>query len=315
MSGPGVALLGVYVVAVGLLLGSLLVALWPAVQQVREAQAPAATAEGAALQQAGAGQPPARSVDAERPKVDWLGLVEFQPIPETTLLLTVFAFGALGAFVHTLTSFVDYAGNRKLMSSWVWWYLLRPFLGAALAGIFYVTLRGGFFGQDASAADVSPFGVAALAGLTGLFSKQATDKLREVFDTLFRTEKGGGDDQRADALTNPRPVVRALVPHSVVVGSGDLELKIVGEQFTEDSAVLVNDSAEKTRTITVSVTELTVRIDADLLAAVGRLMVKVRNPPPGGGTSEALPLEVTGPGVGVGEPSSPDNDVDGNRPG
>jgi hypothetical protein len=40
-----------------------------------------------------------------------------------------------------------------------------------------------------TAGDLSPYGVAAVAGLAGLFSKQATDKLREVFETLFKTEK------------------------------------------------------------------------------------------------------------------------------
>jgi hypothetical protein len=41
-----------------------------------------------------------------------------------------------------------------------------------------------------------------LGGLVGLFSKQATDKLAEVFETLFRTEPGHGDDTREDSLAN-----------------------------------------------------------------------------------------------------------------
>ena len=51
-------------------------------------------------------------------------------------------------------------------------------------------------GPDAYAA----FGVAAIAGMTGMFSKQATDKLREVFETLF-----GVKDDRPDKLTGDRP--------------------------------------------------------------------------------------------------------------
>jgi hypothetical protein len=43
------------------------------------------------------------------------------------------------------------------------------------------------------------YGIAAISGLVGLFSKQATDKLREVFDTAFRVNKGG-DSERADNL-------------------------------------------------------------------------------------------------------------------
>src|SRR5437879_3667123 len=40
--------------------------------------------------------------------------------------------GALGSYIHIATSFVDYAGRRKLTLSWGWWYVLRPFIGAAL---------------------------------------------------------------------------------------------------------------------------------------------------------------------------------------
>ena len=39
--------------------------------------------------------------------------------------------------------------------------------------------------------------MAAVVGLAGMFSKQATDKLREVFENLFKTEKG---TNRADPL-------------------------------------------------------------------------------------------------------------------
>jgi len=53
--------------------------------------------------------------------------------------------------------------------------------------------------EGACAGDLSPYGITALAGLTGMFSKQATDKLREVFDDFFRTQTL----QRADALESP----------------------------------------------------------------------------------------------------------------
>jgi hypothetical protein len=167
--------LGVYLAVFGVLLGSLVVALWPVIE--------------------GLGQP-----GATEGSLRWMG-VEFSVSPEGAFLLLVILFGAIGAYIHAATSFVDYAGNRKFTASWIWWYLLRPFVGMALALIFYVTIRGGFFAQEAQTEDVNPFGIAALAGLSGLFSKQATDKLREVFDTMFRTEHGRGDDERLDPLT------------------------------------------------------------------------------------------------------------------
>ena len=62
--------------------------------------------------------------------------------------------------------------------------------------------RGGFLLLARSAEDItiSPFGVGALSGLVGMFSKQATDKLREVFDNLFKTGRGKGTRREAGSL-------------------------------------------------------------------------------------------------------------------
>ena len=44
---------------------------------------------------------------------------------------------------------------------------------------------------------ISPFGIAALAGIVGLSSKQFIDKLKNITDTTFSTAQ---DDERADKL-------------------------------------------------------------------------------------------------------------------
>ena len=83
---------------------------------------------------------------------------------------------------------MDFVGNRRFVGSWTWWYLLRPFIGVALALLIYFAVRGGLIAASTGAGGLSPYGVAAIAGMAGLFSKQATDKLREVFETLFKTD-------------------------------------------------------------------------------------------------------------------------------
>jgi MYXO-CTERM domain-containing protein len=93
---------------------------------------------------------------------------------------------------------VDYVGNRKFVKSWTWWYLLRPFIGVALALLVYFAIRGGLISGSTGADSLSPYGIAALAGLAGLFSRQATDKLREVFETMFKADH---PPQRSDKLT------------------------------------------------------------------------------------------------------------------
>jgi hypothetical protein len=89
--------------------------------------------------------------------------------------------------------------------------VLGPFIGMALALIFYFVVRGGLLSTGAAASNMSVFGVAAVAGLVGMFSKQATDKLREWFDNLFRTEQGHGDDARDDKLGANLPVSASMI--------------------------------------------------------------------------------------------------------
>jgi hypothetical protein len=105
---------------------------------------------------------------------------------EAWLLLLVAIAGALGACIHMATSFTLFAGKSELVASWLWWYLLRPFIGAALGTILYLVIRGVMFSARADSRAVNLFGVLAFSGLAGMFSKQAIEWLRQVFDQMFR---------------------------------------------------------------------------------------------------------------------------------
>lgn len=125
------------------------------------------------------------------------GLLSLRITEELRLMLIVAVAAVLGSYVHSATSFVTYAGNRQLVTSWAWWYLLRPLIGSALALIFYFALRGAFFSLSASTQDLNVFGIAALGGMVGMFSKEATDKLHELFRDLFRV---ASEVRRTDKL-------------------------------------------------------------------------------------------------------------------
>jgi hypothetical protein len=156
---------------------------------------------------------------------------------EVRLLLLVLLAGALGSYIHATTSFVDYVGNRKLSANWVWWYLLRPYVGMTLALLFYFVVRGGFISVSAGGEDMNPFGIAALAGLVGMFSKQATDKLSEVFKTLFRAAEGEGDDKRKDSLvSNPPPGISGITPRQGPT-SGGTPVTLTGAAFVKGANV------------------------------------------------------------------------------
>jgi hypothetical protein len=264
--------LGVFLAAMVLVCVYLLLALWPAVE--------AAT--------------------AERPHATVVHLFSFawRPTPEVVLLLLVAFSSALGGSLHATISFTDYVGNRRLATSWIWWYVLRVHLGTALAVLFYFALRGGLFSANTPTNVINPFGIAALAGLVGLFHKQATDKLRELFDTMFRTAPGQGDDQRGDSIVNPHPVMGGVEPTRVPSDGSKLTVHVRGEGFIPQSVVRVGRTRDargpfiQRRSRFVSPTELEVTLDpADILEAA-TVYLTVLNPPPGGGTSGAAELEV-----------------------
>lgn len=119
----------------------------------------------------------------------------FRVPDEARVIFIVLMSGAIGGMIHALQSFVGFVGSNSFVCSWIWWYVLRPVVGAGLALLFYLSLRGGLLTTTAGVADLSIFGFASVSALAGLFSEQATAKLKELFDTMFKT-----DDQRPNKL-------------------------------------------------------------------------------------------------------------------
>ena len=123
--------------------------------------------------------------------------------PETRFILLALCAGALGGFIHTATSFADFVGNQQLVKSWLWWYLLRPFIGSCLGVTLYFAIRAGLVSMSsttgaagvAATPALNPFGIVTVSALAGMFAKQATDKLREIFENLFKaTPPPRGDE-------------------------------------------------------------------------------------------------------------------------
>ncbi|MEV0975530.1 hypothetical protein [Streptomyces sp. NPDC049915] len=169
--------LGVFLLTDLVVVCGALLSLWPALLGVvRAGAAPGATARWSPF-----------------------GLGGWALTADTAMLLAVVCCSALGSFVHAATSFATYVGNRRLYASWLWWYLLRAGIGVALALLVYFLLRGGLVTGSSGPAATNPYGFAGIAGLCGLFSKQATDKLREVCDTILST-RTDGDRDRQDKL-------------------------------------------------------------------------------------------------------------------
>lgn len=203
------------------------------------------------------------------------------------LLLVAILSGVLGSIIHAGQSFAAYVGNRSLKFSWAWWYLFRPVLGAGLGVLFYFLLRAGLMG--ASGDGVSPYGVAILGALAGCFSERATEKLREVFDALFRPANVNKDKLNEG---DEAPKLTGVDPNPVPAGTTDLTIALKGKGFQKGLRVFLNRGQPGEREIganQISETEATVVIAAAQRPASGSVVqVSIANPAPSKAVSDAV---------------------------
>ena len=106
-------------------------------------------------------------------------------------LVSMLAAG-VGSSVSTILAYLEFV-RTGFIRVYVPWYLVRPVLGMLLGLIFFFVLKGGLLAavpadSAANASDLNHWALAGMGALVGLFSKPALEKLREIFDTLFKTE-------------------------------------------------------------------------------------------------------------------------------
>jgi hypothetical protein len=183
------------------------------------------------------------------------------------LILLAALAGIAGSFLHAAQSLSSYVGNASFKSSWTVWYLLRPWIGGILGLAIYFTFRAGLV---AGASAVNPYGVVALGLLGGWFSKTTTDKLQEVFETLFKTDE---DRKRRDKLQAvKKPMVDAITPSPVTAAQN--EIKLLGRNFLDRATVLVGGQELKAEF--VSEAELKVSLAQLAQRPTGRAQVAIR---------------------------------------
>lgn len=105
---------------------------------------------------------------------------------------------------------------------------------------------------------------------------------------------GGGTSASVPlTIVNPMPVLTRLTPAWVVEGSSSQTLTILGSGLTPDSRVLVDGVARAIQY--QSPTQITVQLSSTELAIARTFAIEIRNPTPGGGTSNRLSFEVRKP--------------------
>jgi hypothetical protein len=203
------------------------------------------------------------------------GLLPWKPSTSVALLGLVAVAGVLGSLVHTMDGFALHVADKDFDKAWNWWYLIRPLVGAGLAVLTYLLLRGQLLGINGSTTALNPYGIAGLAALTGLFSKQAAAKLKEVFDTLF-------------AITNQSnpPTITSTNP-ATIPAAAEATVTVNGTRFGTALTATIDGTAAETHNVTTKSFELKVPQTA---ATVGAHTLIVTNPD---GTSAKFTLTVT----------------------
>ena len=126
----------------------------------------------------------ATALDQGKPAaLSYLGWTGTATKPMIFIIVTL-AGGALGGTLHAIASLTTHVADGDFDQRWTMWYLTNPVVGAALAAAFLFVLQAGLGGQAAPTAG-GLYGIAAAATLSGLFSRQALRKLKDIFDVAF----------------------------------------------------------------------------------------------------------------------------------
>jgi hypothetical protein len=106
----------------------------------------------------------------------------FEVAGEAEFLILVALGGALGSYLRSVISFAKYAESGNMpRHTWIWWCILQTYIGMLLAMLFYMIMRGTTMPITATVDEINPFTTVGIAGLVGLFTQQATDKLAAFF--------------------------------------------------------------------------------------------------------------------------------------
>jgi hypothetical protein len=161
---------------------------------------------------------------------------------EIRLFVIVALAGSLGGVMHSTRSAAWYVGHGGLRWRWVPYYLVTIALGAGLASVFYLVIRGGVFTGKATSADVNPYGFAAIAALVGLFTEQALVMLKRIASQVF-AEAPQGSDNAADVLAASGSAAGTASPAAQSDVSALLARTATATGVTASSAILEGDAS------------------------------------------------------------------------
>ena len=208
-------------------------------------------------------------------------------IDERSLILLILLLGALGANLHGIVSLGNYIGNGTFDKKWTHWYIMRPFVGAILSFIVFLTIKAGFL--ESAYTREGFYTLVAVSGLVGLFSKQALNKLSDLFDTIFASRK---EEQLANKMdSTPKPHIDSIEPAEISKGGESAELQIRGAGFNDTSEIRIGKETIKPESVQNDLIKCW--LPESFLQDAKPLQITVYNPPPEGGESNAVEIKIT----------------------
>jgi small-conductance mechanosensitive channel len=128
-----------------------------------------------------------QATDSQAPNyhAPYLPVLHLRMTSDVSLLLIAWLAGILGGLIHATSTLAARAGYRHLAAAWTLWYLTHPFLGGTLAVFTIFVARGGLLTANPGPAQaVNLYGIAAIAGVAGLFTRKIMTMLENVVDGI-----------------------------------------------------------------------------------------------------------------------------------
>jgi hypothetical protein len=192
---------------------------------------------------------------------------------ESKLFAAALLAGILGASLHAMRSLIWYRGNKTLVRSWTLKYLLLPFTGALTAAVFYLLVYVGLFTPQNGKGSLLILGIAVLVGM---FSEQATQKLKKIAEALL-TEPDKGANQTP-------PVAPATAGTATATPKSFSVEPEIGSIDGKDLIVLTGPGLSASTTLTLDGQTVTGRLAGSALVfntpahPAGRVDLVVTNP-------------------------------------
>lgn len=177
------------------------------------------------------------------------------------MLILVAAAGFLGNLIHVSRSLTFFIGMKQFQRSWYAWYIIKPFTASGLALlIYFATNSTSGSGTNDQGTSINLTAIMLTAGLVGLFTDIATQKLKAIFEAILKpadTHPGATNTPLPQQATKAAMVDMTKVSPEKINANGINHVKIPGQNLNlKNLIVTINNQPIDKSAITITATEI-----------------------------------------------------------